>query len=95
MRILSEAELNWHVEHDLILRLLALRRRGRIGIILVESGAYYLSDGPYTDVWGSKVRYSKPDLLALVEALEAQPERRGMGREECTELISDVKGRGA
>lgn len=60
----------WDEEYALLLRLLALRRAGKVGVILAECGVYYISDGPVTDVWGYRVRYSKKELLELVESLE-------------------------
>lgn len=91
LKTFSELEQEWAEEHAMLTRLLALRRKGMVGTILAEGGMYWLSDGPLTDVWGAKVRYSKPALLELVQRLEALPDRRGAGQVCRTVLEEDER----
>lgn len=66
------------MEHKLILRLLALRKAGKLGVILVEQGVYYIADdGP--DVWGTKRRYTVAELHQLADMLEGLPEKQPVG----------------
>jgi hypothetical protein len=58
---------------DYILRACALVRQGRIGIVLVESGRYYIGVDP-SDPWGSKESISHDALRALIDSIEATKE---------------------
>jgi hypothetical protein len=57
-------------EAVLIGRLVELRRAGRIGIVLADCGVYYIAEDE-RDPWGTRRRYSVPELWALVEGLRA------------------------
>ena len=58
---------------DYILRACRLRREGRIGIVLVESGRYYIAANP-SDPWGSKESISHEALRELIDSIEATKE---------------------
>lgn len=62
---------------DYILRACALRKQGRIGIVLVSSGHYYLATNP-ADPWGNHNAASSPEpishdnLRALIDRIDAE-----------------------
>lgn len=68
--ILSNSAVGWDpAETRLILRYLALRKRGAVGIILADCGVYYRCEsemGP----WGSKVRISVEEFGHLLDRAE-------------------------
>ena len=57
--------------HDYILRACALRREGRIGVVLVECGRYFIGVNP-SDPWGSKESISIEALRDLIDSIEAE-----------------------
>ena len=57
-----------------VLRLLALRKQGRIGIIFTEEGRFYISNDQ-ADPWNTKEFIEIPALILLIEHLEAERDR--------------------
>lgn len=52
-------------------RLFALRKKGKIGIVLAEWGALYLAESD-VDPWGSARRISATELRTMIEAIEVR-----------------------
>lgn len=57
-------------------RFLALRRAGKIGILLAESGCLYIAESAINP-WGSKKRFTVERLCALIEFLENEEKVEG------------------
>jgi hypothetical protein len=55
--------------HEYILRACRLRQAGRIGIVLVERGKYYIAANP-SDPWGSKEPITCEDLRDLIDSID-------------------------
>ena len=56
--------------HEWVMRLLALRRAGRVGIPWVEADVWHISESEY-DPWGSRRYFSIDELRRLIVQLEA------------------------
>ncbi len=67
----------WTPERGLlILRVVAMRKAGRMGIVLMDPGYIWLAENP-ADPWGpDKRRLSWDSLRELVEAAEASVPRK-------------------
>jgi hypothetical protein len=57
------------LDHDWCLRLFALRREGKIGIVLAEWGALYLAESEI-DPWGSARRIPAAELRRMIVEIE-------------------------
>lgn len=67
--------MEWPQELDIVRRALALRKRGRIGILWAEAGRFAISRSVF-DPQGSRTWISIQNLKLLVEELEASELRK-------------------
>jgi len=56
---------------DYIVRAVQLRRAGRIPIVLVEGGKYWLAEDP-ADPWGSKKAITHEALRRMIDAIDGR-----------------------
>jgi hypothetical protein len=65
-------DISLREELDIVSRLYQLRLARRIGVVLADSGRYWIAESE-GDPWGTAVRYSVAQLKDLVERLEKKP----------------------
>lgn len=61
--------VDFSAEHALLMRVLELRRSGRIGVVFADAGQYSVAEDS-CDPWNTRRRVSVEQLRELVEQLE-------------------------